>query len=325
LAPPTDKPLRAAGSRSLRRAPGAAVVLSLILAPPAQASIFGPEPPHSPNAEAISIAYWAMLVIGILLAVVIHVALIRAVVRSRADRDRRPVRETAGRGMVGRAIAALGALAVAVLVFGIVMTVETRSVESSGPEGLGAQATRFAQVGLRDLPASEATEGGESAIDEETAGSEPATGQEPSGVPVEIDAIGQQWLWRFEYPGNDPQGSPRFSYGELLVPVDTPVILNVTSTDVMHTWWIPSLGGQVQAVPGDISQTWFKADEEGVYEGPSTTFSGTNFPAMRAWVRAVSAEDYTSYVEELERELTEAQEIVEEEVREGAGAEGVAP
>ena len=71
------------------------------------------------------------------------------------------------------------------------------------------------------------------------------------------------------------------------MPVDTAVVLNITSTDVIHSWSVPALGGQVQATPGDISQTWFKADEVGRYAGRSTIFSGTGYPAMSAWVRVV--------------------------------------
>ena len=85
-------------------------------------------------------------------------------------------------------------------------------------------------------------------------------------------------------PGR-PARQRTFSYGELVVPVDTAVILNITSTDVLHSWWVPALGGQVQASPGDVVQTWFKADEVGRYAGRSTVFSGTGYPVMRAWVR----------------------------------------
>lgn len=307
MGPPSDKPLRALRPRSIRWALAPAAAVALVLAAPAEASVFGPESPHSPNAEDISTTYWVMLVVAVLAVVAVHVALLGAVMRFRAGRDRVAVRETAGRGVVARAAAAFGLLAVAVLVFGIVMTSQTRSVEPSGPEGLNAGGARYAQVGLGDAPPVPPTE-------EEVA--------EPR-APVVIDVIGQQWLWRFEYPGHDPTASPRFSYGELVVPVDTTVILNVTSTDVMHTWWIPSLGGQVQAVPGDVSQTWLRADGEGVYDGASTTFSGTNFPAMRAWVRVVSADAYRSYVEQLERELLAAQRAVQEQVEQGAGPAGV--
>ena len=94
------------------------------------------------------------------------------------------------------------------------------------------------------------------------------------------------------------------------MPVDTPVVLNITSTDVLHSWWIPALGGQVQASPGDVAQTWFKADEAGRYEGTSTVFSGTAYAQMRAWVRAVPVSEYQDYVEQLGTDLTEAQGIV---------------
>lgn len=305
---PSDKPPLAARPRSIRWALALSVALAFALAAPAEASIIGPEAPHSPNAGDMSTAYWVMLVVAVLVVLAVNAALLGAVMRSRAGRDRVAARETAGRGVVTRAVVGAGALAVAILVFGVVMTSETRSVEPSGPDGLSASNARFAQVGIRDAPPVPPTEEQEA---------------EPR-APVVIDVIGQQWLWRFEYPGHDPSASPRFSYGQLVLPVDTTVILNVTSTDVMHTWWIPSLGGQVQAVPGIVSQTWLRADEEGVYEGASTTFSGTSFPAMRAWIRVVSAEAYRSYVEQLERDLLEAQGIVQEQVEQGTAPAGEA-
>jgi cytochrome c oxidase subunit II len=164
------------------------------------------------------------------------------------------------------------------------MTGEVREVEPSGPGGL--ESAQSAQVGVKGVSEAE--------------------------PPLEVAAIGQQWLWRFEYPGHSPT-APAFSYGELVVPVDTTVILNVGSTDVMHSWWVPALGGQVQAVPGEVTQTWFKADEVGRYAGRSTIFSGTAFPTMRAWVRVVEAPEYEAYLEDLQAELAEAQAAVAEE------------
>jgi heme/copper-type cytochrome/quinol oxidase subunit 2 len=95
--------------------------------------------------------------------------------------------------------------------------------------------------------------------------------------------------------------------------VDTTVNLSIDSTDVLHRWFIPALGGQVEAVPGEVAETSFRADEEGVYPGQSTQFSGTGFPAMRAWVRVVSAEDYEQYIEDLATDLEEAQQAVADE------------
>jgi cytochrome c oxidase subunit 2 len=272
------------------------------VATPAHASRLGLEPAHSPNAEDISTSYWVMLGVAVALVLAINAALIVAILRFREQRGREPSRFAAGRGALRPVVAGLSLLAVAVFVFGILMTTSVRDVEPSGPNGLGAGAT--AQVGVSGASTS-------------TAGAEPSTGQTPAGDPAAqsgplvINAIGQQWLWRFEYPGGRP-GQRTFSYGELVAPVDTAVLLNVTSTDVVHTWWVPALGGQVEAVPGSTAETWFKADEVGRYPGASTTFSGTGYPVMRAWVRVVTVPEYQDYIERLDKDLTEAQGFVEQ-------------
>ena len=280
-----------------------ATVLALAWAAPAHA--LGPPDSHSPNADAINSAFWVLLVVVVAVAVVINAALIVALVRFRERRGREPSRFAAGRGALRPVVGALSLLAVVIFVYGVLVTNDVREIEQSGPNGLGAAQT--AQVGVKGLPASAAIEGTESAT-----GEEPITGAEPTETsPLQIDAIAQQWLWRFEYPGGQP-GQRTFTYGELVVPVDTTVILDITSTDVLHTWWVPALGGQVQAAPGDVTRTWFKADEEGRYPGRSTVFSGTGYPAMRAWVRVVSVPDYQAHIERLKADLAEAQGIVQQ-------------
>lgn len=266
-------------------------------AAPAAAIEIAPAEPHSPNADGIRAAYWVMLVVVVVVVAVVNAALIAAVVRFRHRRGREPRRVTAGRGAFRPVVGGLAALALALFVYGVVQTQAVREVEASGPDGLGGAQT--AQVGVRGV-AAEPLEG-----IAETGDAAP-TADAAEDSPLEIAAIAQQWLWRFEYPGGNP-GNRTFSYGELVVPVDTAVILNVTSTDVLHTWWVPALGGQVQAAPGTTSRTWFKADEVGRYEGRSTAFSGSAYPAMRAWVRVVSVPEYQDYVEQLEQDLTSAQ------------------
>ncbi len=281
----------------------AATVLALACAAPAHA--LGPPDSHSPNADAINSAFWVLLVVVVAVVVVINAALIVALVRFRERRGREPSRFAAGRGALRPVVGALSLLAVVIFVYGVVVTNDVREIEQSGPNGLGAAQT--AQVGVKGLPASAAIEGTESAT-----GEEPITDAEPTETsPLQIDAIAQQWLWRFEYPGGQP-GQRTFTYGELVVPVDTTVILDITSTDVLHTWWVPALGGQVQAAPGDVTRTWFKADEEGRYPGRSTLFSGTGYPAMRAWVRVVSVPAYQAHIERLKAGLAEAQGIVQQ-------------
>ncbi len=289
---------------SRRTIPLAALCALLALAwaaAPASALDLAPPEPHSPNAEAIHSSYVVLIVINFVLMAAIAVGLVAAVVRFRERRGAEPTRFTAGRGALRPVIAGLSVLAIAIFVFGVIKTGDAREIEAAGPNGLGADQT--AQVGVKGLPELLTISGEQSAT-----GEEPLTG---TSSPVQIDAIAQQWLWRFEYPGHTPSNA-LFSYGELVVPVDTPIVLNITSTDVLHTWWIPALGGQVQASPGEVTQTWFKADEEGRYDGNSTMFSGTAFSQMRAWVRVVSVPEYQAHLDRLGDELGEAQEIVQE-------------
>jgi cytochrome c oxidase subunit 2 len=272
-------------------------------AAPAFASSLGPPEGQSPNADAIASTYWVMIVVVVAVIIAVNLALIAAVLRFREQRGREPSRFAAGRGALRPVVGALSLLAIVIFVYGVVMTTDVREIEATGSSGLGAAQT--AQVGVEGLEPLEALQGAESAT-----GEEPISGEPAETAPLEIDAIAQQWLWRFEYPGGRP-GQRTFSYGELVVPVDTTVILNIGSTDVLHTWWVPALGGQVQASPGDVTQTWFKAEQEGRYEGRSTVFSGTGYPAMRSWVRVVSVPEYQDYIEQLTADLSEAQAIVQ--------------
>ncbi len=66
-------------------------------------------------------------------------------------------------------------------------------------------------------------------------------------------------------------------------------MLTIQSSDVIHSWWIPSLGGKVDAVPGYTTYTWFKASHTGVFRGQCAQLCGTNHAAMVAYVRAVVA------------------------------------
>ena len=84
---------------------------------------------------------------------------------------------------------------------------------------------------------------------------------------------------------------------------------------------MPALGGQVQATPGEVVETWFKADEVGRYPGASTVFCGTAFPTMRAWVRVVTVPEYQDYVESKRAELAAAQQAVIDDQEAAAAAE----
>jgi cytochrome c oxidase subunit II len=84
------------------------------------------------------------------------------------------------------------------------------------------------------------------------------------------------------------------TYDTLVVPVNRTVELNVTAPDfdVLHSWWIPALGGKIDAVPGTENHTWFRAEREGDYEGNCTEFCGVQHSAMTMTVRALAQEQY---------------------------------
>lgn len=274
----------------------ALAALALAALPAAAHAIpFAPEEGHSPNADDTTTVYWVMFVLAAVIVAAVNLALIAAVVRFRARRGREPARVRSGRGVQPRAAAALAVLALAIFVLGIVSTSAVRDVESSGPEGLQAASGRTAQLGL-----------------------EPPAG-DPE--PLRILASGQQWVWRYEYPDGT------FSYYELVVPVDTTVLLQLDSTDVVHRWWVPALGGKFDAVPGRSNETWFKAATEGTYDGQSTAFSGPGYAAMRARVRVVSVPEYETWLEQQSADIQSAQDAVQEQVggeETGSGTEGAA-
>jgi len=143
----------------------------------------------------------------------------------------------------------------------------------------------------------------------------PATGaaglQQKDADSLTIKGTGQQWLWRYEYPNG------AFSYYKLVVPVDTAIDLELDSTDVIHTWNVPSLAGKADAVPGKAHTVSFRADEEGSYTGRAATLSGAAYAAMGTEVEVVSPEEYESYLKQLDADIQAAQDTVVDQIESG--------
>ncbi len=115
----------------------------------------------------------------------------------------------------------------------------------------------------------------------------------PGRTKLNIVVDGQQYVWRFQYPrfGNKEV----FAYEEMVVPVGMTVTLDITADDVAHSWWIPKLGGKMDAVPGYVNKTWFKADEAGTWSGQCAELCGRNHANMEARVRAVPFDEYQAW------------------------------
>ena len=113
-----------------------------------------------------------------------------------------------------------------------------------------------------------------------------------------INVTGQQWWWEYDYPVQNEYGitQPIITSGQLVFPVGTKVMLRQTSRDVIHSYWIPSLNGKRDAVPGRVHLNRLEADEPGIYAGQCTEFCGLSHANMRMEAIALSKEDFSKWV-----------------------------
>jgi cytochrome c oxidase subunit II len=110
--------------------------------------------------------------------------------------------------------------------------------------------------------------------------------------PIHITVEGHQYYWQFDY--TDSPSHAR-SIGTMHVPAGAVVDLKVMSPDVIHSWWIPALGGKIQAIPGRINDTWFQA-KPGVYDGQCAQLCGVFHATMLGTVQAGSRQQYQHYL-----------------------------
>lgn len=92
---------------------------------------------------------------------------------------------------------------------------------------------------------------------------------------LEVKVVGHQWWWEFHYPDGVTTGN------ELHIPVDRPIRLDLESADVIHSFWVPQLGGKRDLVPGQINQLTFVAKVTGMYPGQCAEFCGLSHANMR--------------------------------------------
>jgi len=143
-----------------------------------------------------------------------------------------------------------------------------------------------------------------------------ATGR-PGLAALRIEVTGQQYLWRYRYPGGV------LSYEEMVVPTATTVWLDVTADDVVHSWWIPKLGGKFDAVPGYVNRTWFRIAQAGIYRGQCAELCGQNHADMLAHVRAVPPAAYRGWLARKAQELRRARALVRDHAERRQAAAGV--
>ena len=270
------KPLRR--RRVLALAVALALIGSLVLAPSAFAGFITPKSGGSPNANQIASLYKIILYIAAVVFVVVEGALVYSVYKFRAKKNAVAAQIHGNTRLeIGWTIAA----ALILVVLTVVTFVKLPSIinpPNSSPNGfLTASVT---------------------------------APNPPNGKKLTVCVQGRQFIWRFTYGAqcvnNAFNDKLPYSYQEMVVPVHTTVVLVIQSTDVIHSWWVPSLGGKIDAVPGYTTYTWFKALHTGTFHGQCAQLCGRQHAAMTALVHVIPADQYQNWLDTQRNQINAA-------------------
>ncbi|MGA2321741.1 MAG: cytochrome c oxidase subunit II [Solirubrobacteraceae bacterium] len=247
-------------------------------------AFFTPRSGGSPNANQIDSLYKITLYIALVIFIAVEGALVYALVKFRA---RKHAVAAQIRGNTRLELGWTGAAAVILVGLAVLTFAKLSSIQdppNSGPDGdalSGSSDVLYAST-ERKLP--------------------------PNGKSLNITVIGRQYIWQFVYPGaNEPDGlGAPYSYEEMVVPTNTTVTLDIVSEDVVHSWWVPELGGKFQAVPGYHNYTWFKIEKPGLYRGQCALLCGRGHARMIATVKAVPPAQFEAWLAYQKQLISEA-------------------
>jgi cytochrome c oxidase subunit 2 len=273
-----------------------AVASLLMAAGPALANTFTPEDGASPNQDKIKELYEITGAMGLVILVIVEALIIYCVVKFRRKRGGpEPVAIHGNPALeIGWTVGAIVLVSVvSVVTFLFLHSILTPA--ASGPNGLPiAAGVKTAAVGQAPPP---------------------------GGKALQIHINGQQYIWRFDYVSEKPLdgGRPVYAFTDMYVPVNTTVILKIYSSDVVHSWWIPKLGGKADATPGHTNETWFKIDKPGIYKGQCAELCGDNHADMRARVIAMPVDDYENWIEQHRKDILASQQALAAARKAGQG------
>jgi cytochrome c oxidase subunit 2 len=262
---------------------GVALIASLSFAPSALAGFFTPKAGGSPNANEIDSLYKIVLYIATFVFAIVVGTLFYSVYKFRAKKG------AVAAQIHGNTRLEIGWTVAAALIL-VVLTVVT-----------------FAKLpGIIDPPNSDA------GVVLSAATTEPTP---PNGQKLTICVQGRQYIWRYTYGNgclnNAFAGKLPYSYQEMYAPAGVTVVLAIQSTDVIHSWWIPSLGGKVDAVPGYTTYTWFKALKANArYHGQCAQLCGRGHAAMTAFVQVYTPARFQAWLANQARKIQTANQQV---------------
>ena len=112
-----------------------------------------------------------------------------------------------------------------------------------------------------------------------------ATSSPPQPAAFTVDVTGEQWWWQLAYEAVGP--APGFTTAnELHIPVGKAVHFHITASDVIHSFWVPALGGKTDAIPGQVNDMWLEADKPSIYRGQCAEYCGVQHAQMALLVVA---------------------------------------
>ena len=111
-----------------------------------------------------------------------------------------------------------------------------------------------------------------------------------------VDVYGKQWWWEVHYPGLGPNQGPLITANEVRVPAGRKVKLQLSSNNVIHSFWAPQLFGKMDVIPGHINEIGFTPEKPGTYYGECTEFCGVAHALMRFTIIVEPQEEFDSWV-----------------------------
>ncbi len=149
-----------------------------------------------------------------------------------------------------------------------------------------------------------------------------------------VKVTGKQWFWSYSYPDSKFEfdslmvqdkdlkpGQLRLLSvdNEMVVPVNKVVRVLVTGADVIHSFSVPSFGIKIDAIPGRLNETWFKAEREGMYYGQCSQLCGRDHAFMPIAVHVVSEKDYTAWLDQAKKKFADDDSAVPKNAIAAAG------
>ncbi len=132
-----------------------------------------------------------------------------------------------------------------------------------------------------------------------------------------VKVTGKQWYWSYAYPDNgkfefdsllaqDKQPRLLGVDNEMVVPVNKVVRVQITGADVIHSFAVPAFGIKIDAIPGRLNETWFKAEKTGMYYGQCSQLCGKDHAFMPISVRVVTDQEFSAWVEDAKKKFASA-------------------